>query len=573
MSTGEYASRVTQYEFVREFFTSNTLSVLIDTVFVFLFLLVIYMIAGWIMIIPAVAFVVAVTVGLFAQYRIGKRVAAAANESAQRQALLVETISTLETVKSLRAESNLLRRWQELSKHASRTSEQIKHISSAASNVAQFVQQLVTVGIILIGTYQFAEGNISMGSIIATVMLSGRAIAPLGQVTMTLARLRQAGEWAVAQPGKRMSLGIGARDLDFEFTALSFQDPGSVRFRYRLSGYDEDWRQLDVGFQRVAGYTNLPPGDYVFEVMAMNNAGVPSTAPAELAFEVPPYFTETMWFPALLGGMALMLFGSGYRFRVRQLRHRQRELEARIRDRTEELRITNNRLVEANRALRDASQTDPLTGLRNRRYLYGQMNRDIAHFERLRQRLAEDDPVVVFALLDVDHFKRINDEHGHGVGDQLLRQLAQRLERLVRAGDYVVRWGGEEFLIVFREMPRVHVEGIINRLIEGLTEDSYAIDVDTSVRMTCSAGFAEYPLDSSDAPGLSWEAMVDIADHALYEVKQAGRNGWGVLRPGTERDPLELLRIIRRDLRSAIDSGAVDSKVRILDPVKVQRPG
>lgn len=192
LSTGEYASRVTQYEFVREFFTSNTVAVLIDSIFVLVFLLVIYLIGGLLVVVPLVAFLLCIAVGLVAQMRIGQRVAAAANEAARRQALLVETISTLETVKSVRAEANLMRRWQELTKHSARTSEQIKHISSAASNASQFVQQLVTVGIILIGTYQFAEGNISMGSIIATVMLSGRAIAPLGQVTMTLARLRQA---------------------------------------------------------------------------------------------------------------------------------------------------------------------------------------------------------------------------------------------------------------------------------------------------------------------------------------------------------------------------------------------
>jgi len=192
LSTGEYASRITQYEFVREFFTSNTVAVLIDSVFVLVFLLVIYLIGGVLVLVPLAAFVLSIAIGLVAQMRIGQRVAAAANEAARRQALLVETISTLETVKSVRAEANLMRRWQELTKHSARTSEHIKHISSAASNVAQFVQQFVTVGIILIGTYQFAEGNISMGSIVATVMLSGRAIAPLGQVTMTLARLRQA---------------------------------------------------------------------------------------------------------------------------------------------------------------------------------------------------------------------------------------------------------------------------------------------------------------------------------------------------------------------------------------------
>ena len=192
LSTGEYASRVTQYEFVREFFASNTVATLIDSVFVFVFLAVIYMVAGALVLIPAVAFLLALIIGLVAQHRIGRRVATAANESARRQALLVETLSTIETVKSLRAEASLLRRWQELTKHATRTSEEIKHISSSASNATQFVQQLVTVGIVIAGTYAFSEGSISMGAIIATVMLSGRTLAPLGQIAMTLARFRQA---------------------------------------------------------------------------------------------------------------------------------------------------------------------------------------------------------------------------------------------------------------------------------------------------------------------------------------------------------------------------------------------
>ena len=191
-STGEYASRITQYEFVREFFTSNTISVLIDTTFGFIFLLVIYLIAGWIVIVPATAFLLALLIGLYAHHRIGSRVTAAANESAQRQALLVETISTIETVKALRAEAGLLRRWHELSKYAARTSEDIKEISANAANATQFVQQLVTIVIVLAGAYSFSEGKISMGAIIAAVMLSSRTVAPLGQIAMTLARLRQA---------------------------------------------------------------------------------------------------------------------------------------------------------------------------------------------------------------------------------------------------------------------------------------------------------------------------------------------------------------------------------------------
>lgn len=190
-STGEFASRIGQYEFVREFFTSNTISVLIDSTFVFVFLAVIYYLTGWIAVIPAIAFVLVVIVGLIAQHRIGKRVARAANEAAERNALLVESVSTIETVKALRAEAHLLRKWALLTNNSSKTSEDIKQISSGAANTTSFIQQMVSIGIVVSGAYAFAAGDISTGAIIATVMLSSRAVAPLGQISMTLARVRQ----------------------------------------------------------------------------------------------------------------------------------------------------------------------------------------------------------------------------------------------------------------------------------------------------------------------------------------------------------------------------------------------
>jgi ATP-binding cassette subfamily C protein LapB len=191
-STGEYANRVTQYEFVREFFTSNTISTFIDTAFVLVFLLVIYVIAGWLAIVPAIAFVISIVVGLVAQRRIGKYVAASMNEASQRQSLLVESISTVETIKSLQAEPYLLRKWREHSKNAANTSERIKRISAATANIMQFVQQTVTVARIVCGAYAFSEGQVSTGAIIASVMLAGRAVAPLGQIAITLSRFRQA---------------------------------------------------------------------------------------------------------------------------------------------------------------------------------------------------------------------------------------------------------------------------------------------------------------------------------------------------------------------------------------------
>lgn len=237
MSTGEYANRITQYEFVREFFTSNTIGVLIDSLFVFVFLGVIYLISGWLAIIPTVAFILAVLVGLHAQAKIGKKIATAANEASRRQSLLVETISTIETLKSLRAEATMLRRWHELTKYSSRTSEDIKHVSTNAINMTAFLQQMTSVLIVIAGTYEFAEGRIAMGAIIATVMLAGRAGAPLGQIAMTLARFRQATmslrilDKVMEQPDDRPStVGFVNRQIrsgGFSFQNVSFEYPGS----------------------------------------------------------------------------------------------------------------------------------------------------------------------------------------------------------------------------------------------------------------------------------------------------------------------------------------------------------
>lgn len=232
-STGEYASRVTQYEFVREFFTSNTISVFIDSIFIFVFLIVIYVVGGWIVIIPAIAVVVAVCVGLVVQSRIGKCVTASMNETSQRQALLVEAISTLETIKSLRAESYLLRKWNEHSKNTANTSEKIKELSAAAGNVTYALQQLVTVGLVVAGAYSFAAGHMSTGAIIASVMLASRAVAPMGQIAITLARLRQAllslriVNGIMAQPEDRPET-VGFVNRPIRTGALSFRNVGFV---------------------------------------------------------------------------------------------------------------------------------------------------------------------------------------------------------------------------------------------------------------------------------------------------------------------------------------------------------
>ncbi|MCP8939313.1 type I secretion system permease/ATPase [Alsobacter sp. SYSU M60028] len=191
-STGEFVNRVTQYEYIREFFTSNTVAVFIDCSFLFIFFLVIYQISGWLVVFPMVATALVIAAGLIAQKMIGEKMAASQAESSLRHAMLVEAVGALETIKGIRAEGALLRRWDNIIRTASVTQEQIKTISSTAIYFSLLLQQLVTVFVVIGGTYSFAEGQLSTGAIIATVMLASRAVAPLTSVATTLTRARHA---------------------------------------------------------------------------------------------------------------------------------------------------------------------------------------------------------------------------------------------------------------------------------------------------------------------------------------------------------------------------------------------
>jgi ATP-binding cassette, subfamily C, bacterial LapB len=191
-STGEFVNRVTQYEYIREFFTANTLSVFIDCSFLFIFLFVIHQLSGWIVLIPLTAMVLVVGAGMVGQKLIGQKMAAAQAESSLRHAMLVEAVGALETIKGIRAEGALLRRWDNIIRTGSVTQEKIKTISSATLYFSILVQQMVTVWIVVAGAYRFGAGEMTTGAIIATVMLASRAVSPLTSVATTLTRARHA---------------------------------------------------------------------------------------------------------------------------------------------------------------------------------------------------------------------------------------------------------------------------------------------------------------------------------------------------------------------------------------------
>jgi ATP-binding cassette subfamily C protein LapB len=238
-TTGSLASRIAEHELVREFFTSNMIALVIDLMFTFIFLLVIYQLAGWVVVIPLVGILVVVAVGIWIQKLMADSTAVGRNEVTARQSLVVEAIGAIETIKSIRAEGYLLRKWDNLTRYGSNAQQRVRSLSSTAVNVSSFVQQITGAAIVVGGAYRFAEGDMSLGAIIATVILASRSMAPLGQIAMTMVRARYAMmalsglDKIMALPDERISatnfVNRPVAKGKIEFRGVKFSYPGTDR--------------------------------------------------------------------------------------------------------------------------------------------------------------------------------------------------------------------------------------------------------------------------------------------------------------------------------------------------------
>jgi diguanylate cyclase (GGDEF)-like protein len=157
---------------------------------------------------------------------------------------------------------------------------------------------------------------------------------------------------------------------------------------------------------------------------------------------------------------------------------------------------------------------------------------------------------MMFIMIDIDHFKRVNDVFGHHSGDRVLQQFGDILRKVTRTTDTVARWGGEEFLIVARNVARADAATPVERIRKAVEGYVFDIGAGKSLRCTCSIGFSVFPLLPGDTDMFGWEQIVAIADTCLYATKHNGRNAWvGIvpltaLEPGTviPRLPTELVR-------------------------------
>jgi diguanylate cyclase (GGDEF)-like protein len=216
--------------------------------------------------------------------------------------------------------------------------------------------------------------------------------------------------------------------------------------------------------------------------------------------------------------------------------------------------ISRYHVKRAYGAMRDMAYSDPLTGLRNRRHLVTTIETDLALARRLRNE-AHSNPDLVFMMIDIDHFKSVNDVHGHAAGDAVLKQCAAVLQCQLRESDTLVRWGGEEFLVLARQTNLLEVHVLAERLRASIAAHAFTLDDGEVLHKTCSIGFACHPPEDSAGQPADWHDTVAMADQCLYVAKSSGRDLWvGVI---TQAAPPSREGGAALDLRADVEAGAI----------------
>ena len=294
-------------------------------------------------------------------------------------------------------------------------------------------------------------------------------------------------ERAVAYSREPLTLGFGA-----------LETVSDVRFRYRMDGVDKSWADTGTGEAR---YPSMPPGHHRFTVIAYDPLTHQSSAPISVVLRM--NYPWWRWWPieALYGLAGAAVIYGAWRLRYGYLLRQQRILHREVELRTKEIR-------EAQAALLLQATQDSLTGLLTR----GEVQK------RLVEALAREDPPcqLTIGLVDIDHFKRINDHFGHLAGDEILREMGQRLRAALQSGEHAGRYGGEEILIVLGGAGKA---GLIRTqdLKIAICGQPFVLE-DEVLQVTCSVGVAQ-TRHADD-----WKTLIGRADKALYHAKAQGRD-------------------------------------------------
>jgi diguanylate cyclase (GGDEF)-like protein len=247
--------------------------------------------------------------------------------------------------------------------------------------------------------------------------------------------------------------------------------------------------------------------------------------------------------------------------------HEMARLRQKTQGQAEELRRAREDLEERSAQLerlsnevRNFAVTDVLTGLHNRQYLRERIREDLAAVRRARAHQHAEQPPAArsadlgFLVLDLDGFRELNNRHGEVVGDELLRQVASVVEGTVRGQDSVLRWGGDEFLVVLRAVHPSELPDVARRVRRAVAAEELATDVG-ALKVTCSVGYCPFPL--ADLGRLDWEDVVSVAESArLLARKGMGDGSVGVVQ-GTKALDQAGVTLLLSDLEAAAAAGYV----------------
>lgn len=235
-SVGAFVSNLREFEVLRDFFTSAVLTTLIDLPFVFFFFLLTWYIGGIVVLVPLIILPLVILSAFLLEKSLRKAVLLALQGSVQKHAILVESITGLETVKCLSAEGQMQKRWEESVGVTAKYGLKSRFISGLVINITNFAQQLVTVGVVVMGVYAIHAQTLTLGGLIACSILAGRILAPLAGLANVLTRFQQAKmaleglneimDMPCERPLGKQFLHVPTLKGDIEFENVSFQYPG-----------------------------------------------------------------------------------------------------------------------------------------------------------------------------------------------------------------------------------------------------------------------------------------------------------------------------------------------------------
>lgn len=307
------------------------------------------------------------------------------------------------------------------------------------------------------------------------------------------------------------------------FSTLSYQLSSKNLYQYKMEGFDKDWSPPRD--KQEATYTSLPPGRYPFKVRASNNDGIWNDNAGSIEIIILPPWWETWWFRLAVFVVGASGILAAVQVRTSGINTRNRELEKRVMERTQELEESQQKLHEVNlelqaqldsitvleKELREMAIHDALTGLYNRHYL---SERLAAEYSRARR----GNHSIAFLLMDMDHFKNINDTYGHLAGDYTLQSAAKIISAQTRRSDIACRYGGEEFMVVMPDiLPR---DAMLRAEYFRTCIEELPIEFDGKIiHLTVSIGLAIFPQHGEDN-----DTILSSVDTALYQAKAKGRN-------------------------------------------------